>query len=126
GEVERCQSPGERVVQVVDQAGLAAGAQHGVTPARLPESLAQAALRRRGVAVCELLVRDVGAGVADGKDADEETRGSDRCRADPNDRARCVAGCERAAREGGGGETEVAGGFVQAERESAASGTGEV
>ena len=67
GQVERREAPGERVVEVVDQPGLAAGAQDRVAQARLREALAETRVRRRSVAVRALLERDVRAGVAHGE-----------------------------------------------------------
>ena len=67
GEEERDQPPGERVVEVVDQAGLRAGAKrrHAVGGvARTPARNAGARPHRVGV-VARLLERDVGGGVAD-------------------------------------------------------------
>ena len=50
--------------------------------------------------------------------------GGDQRRADPDHRSRRVARGERAGGEGGGGDAEVAGRFVQPEREPAPRGPG--
>jgi hypothetical protein len=71
-------------------------------------------------------VLDVGGGVADRENADEQTDHGDHGRAGPHDRARRKAGGERAGREGGGGDAEVAGGLVQAEGEAAPAWSREV
>ena len=83
-------------------------------------------MRGRAVAVRLLLEGDVGARVAHGEDADQQTRDGDQRGADPDDGARREAGGERAGGEGGRGDAEVAGRLVEAEREAAAARAGEV
>ena len=121
GEVERRESPGERVVQVVDEAGLRAGAQHRVAEGRASEGGAKAARDSRLVHGA-LLALDVGARVADEEDRDRRAEHRDDGRADPDDRARRERRRERAGRECGGGDAEVAGRLVQPEREPAPRG----
>ena len=69
--------------------------------------------------VCLLLECDMCAGITHGEDAEQQTGRDNGCRADPDDGARRVAGSEGAGCEGGGGDAEVAGRLVEAERESA-------
>ena len=126
GEVERREPPGERVVEVVDEPGLAAGAQDRVAQARVRERAAEARVCGLSVAVGLLLERDVRAGVAHREHADQQARHRDQRRADPDDGARRVARGERAGGEGGDGDAEVAGGFVEAEREPAPARAGQV
>src|SRR4051812_41782769 len=77
GEVERCEAPGERVVQVVDETRLAACAQDRVAYARVREGAAKSRVRRYVVAVFLLLERDLRSGVADSEHADAETDDGD-------------------------------------------------
>ena len=127
GEVERREAPRERVVEVVDQAGLVAGAQHRMLDGRAPEGGGET--RRRSAsrsAVCALLEGDVRGRVADEEDRQHQPGGGDQGRADPDHRARSVGRCERAAGEGGDRDAEVAGRLVQPEGEAAAGRPGEV
>jgi len=66
------------------------------------------------------------AGVADCGHADEKTDCDDQRRADPDDRSRRVADGKKAGGEGGRRNAEVAGGFVEAEREPAPARAGQV
>ena len=125
GEVERCEAPGESVVEVVHEPGLAAGAQDRVAQARVHESAAKVPVL--GLAdVVPLLERDLRSGVTHGKRTDEQTGDGDHRGADPDDGAWRVAGGERAGGERGRGDAEVPGGLVEAEREPAATRADEV
>ena len=75
GEVERREAPGERVVEVVDEPGLRAGAQHRVArDVACDERAAAARMRRPSCAVVALLERDVRAGVAHERDTRRAAR----------------------------------------------------
>ena len=126
-EVERREAPGERVVEVVDQPGLAAGAQDRVAQARVREGAAQARARDGIASPCACCSSATCAPVSrTANDADQQAGRGDQRRADPDDRPRRVAGGERAGDEGGGGDAEVAGRLVEAEREPAPPRPGEV
>ena len=72
-QVERREAPGECVVEVVDQPGLAAGAQDWVAQARLCERGAETPMRGRMSAVCLLFERDLRARVAHREHAEHQT-----------------------------------------------------
>jgi hypothetical protein len=127
GEEQRDQAPGERVVEVVDQAGLGAGAQRGGPPGRLREGLPHR--RRHGIVaglVARLLERDVRGGVAHEDDRHHERGDGDGCAGDDEDVARRVLGGEPPRGHGRKGDAAVAGGFVEAECQPAAFGSDEV
>ena len=126
GEVERREAPGECVVEVVHQPGLAAGAQDRVAQTRVREGAAEVLVRGFVVSVCPLLEGDVWGGVAHREHADQQAGHRDQRRADPDDGAWGVAGGERAGGEGGGGDAEVAGGLVEAERQPAPAWAGQI
>jgi len=86
-EVERRQAPGERVVEVVDQTGLAAGAEDRVVQARLCEGRPEACMRGRVLCVRLLLECNLGARIADREDADQQADRCDQGGADPDDGA---------------------------------------
>jgi len=125
GEVERCQAPGERVVEVVDEPGLVAAAQDGVLETA-GERAAESGPRRLENGVRLLFERDLCAGVADPEDADEEPCDRDERGADPDDRAWRIAGGECPGRERRDRDAKVAGGFVESKRETPPRWTGEV
>jgi hypothetical protein len=83
-------------------------------------------LRLTVVAVPLLLVRHVWAGVADCPEADDQRDARDRRRADPDDGARGIGRGQDPADESGEREPQIAGGLVQAQREPAPAGAGEV
>jgi hypothetical protein len=70
---------------------------------------------------CDLRTR-----VAHSEHADQQPHRSDQRRTDPDDRQRRVAGGKHAGEEGGGGDAQVAGRFVQSEREPAPPRPGQV
>jgi len=74
-QVERREAPGERVVEVVDQPGLAASAQDRVAQTRLRERGAETPMRGRMSAVCLLLERDLRTRVAHREHAEQHTDG---------------------------------------------------
>ena len=126
GEVERRQAPGERVVEVVDQAGLAAGAEDRVVHARIHEGAAKTRVRGHGISVCLLLEGDLRGGIAHCKHADQQPDDDDQRRADPDDRAGRVTDREGAGDKGGGGDAEVAGRLVESERKTAPARAGQI
>jgi hypothetical protein len=83
-------------------------------------------MRGRIGAVCLLLERDLRTRVTHREHAKQQTHRSDQRRTDPDDRQRRIAGGKRAGQEGGGGDAQVAGRFVQPEREPAPPRPGQV
>ena len=116
GEEQRYEPPGQRVVEVVDQPGLGAGAQrrHPVAGAR--ERVAQLGrLAVRG-GVVALLERDVCGGVAHEQHGEQQRGHGDRGAGDDDDVARRELRGEQPAEPGGERDPAVAGGLVEPER----------
>jgi hypothetical protein len=121
GEEQRHEPPGEAVVEVVDQAGLRAGAQRGDAVGGAGERLAQprwVAVGRRVMG--GLLQRDVRRGVTH-EDHREQQRGHrDHGARHDEHVARGELGGQDAAEAGGQRDAAVARGLVEAERQPAA------
>jgi hypothetical protein len=127
GEEQWDEPPGERVVEVVDQAGLRARSQRGRAPGRVGERPAQRRGRLiRGPVVARLLQGDVRGGVADKEDAGRQSEDGDGGAGGDEHVAGGEVGREPAAERGRGGHAAVAGGLVEAEGQAAARGSDEV
>ena len=125
-EVERREAPGERVVEVVDEPGLGAGAQHRIAHRRAPEGAPEPARARAGVAALLCSCATCAPVSRTAKTLTSSPATTISAGTDPDDRARREARCEHAGREGRGGDAEVAGRLVQTEREPAPLRPGQV
>ena len=127
GEEQRDESPGEPVVEVVDEARLRARAKRGHAVRGLRERGAQSRWRGggAGVLVC-LLKRDVRGGVADEQHRQQEGDHGDHGAGDHEDIAGGELCGEQAADPGGERDAAVAGGLIEAECKSAAARADEV
>src|SRR5581483_1105342 len=110
-EVERRQPPGESVVQVVDQPGLAARPETRVADTRPPEGCPQVERPASVITMLALLVSDVRTRVAHREQADQQAGSGDNGRADPDDGAWRVTCRQGAARKGGERDAQVARSF---------------
>src|SRR5690606_22670477 len=127
GEEKGEDAPGESVVEVVDEAGLAGAAQGAVAPGGAGEGGGEAGrlVGGRGLGVLGEFEGDVGCGVADDEGQGEAGDDEDDAEEFWNG-AEAVAGGEVAGEQCGDADGGVSGGLVESGGESAPGGPDEV